>query len=58
MSTQAIVYRRGHSIRVVGLGEVARAAAEPIGLSIDGRRIAWAESVDGRGRIRSVTLWR
>lgn len=35
---------------------VARAAAPPIGLSIEGRRIAWAENVRGKGRIRSLTL--
>ena len=35
---------------------VARAAATPIGLSIDGRRIAWAENVRGKGRIRTLTV--
>ena len=35
---------------------VARAAGTPIGISIEGRRIAWAENVHGRGRIRTVTL--
>jgi hypothetical protein len=34
---------------------VARAAGTPIGLSIEGRRIAWAENVHGKGRIRSLT---
>jgi hypothetical protein len=29
---------------------------EPIGLSADGRRLAWAENARGRGRIRAVTL--
>jgi len=31
---------------------VARAAAGPIGLSIEGRRIAWAENLHRRGRVR------
>lgn len=35
---------------------VAVAAARPIGLSLQGRRIAWAESVRGKGRIRAVTV--
>lgn len=35
---------------------VARAAAAPIGLSIEGRRIAWAENVHGKGRIRTLTI--
>jgi hypothetical protein len=56
MSRAAIAYRVGRSIHVVGRGEVARAAAAPIGLSIDGRRIAWAENVRGSGRIQSLTL--
>jgi hypothetical protein len=34
---------------------LARAAARPVGLSIEGRRIAWAETVRGHGRIRAVT---
>ena len=56
MSTYGLVYRVGRSIRVRGRGEVARAVAMPIGLSIEGRRIAWAENVNGRGRIRALTL--
>jgi hypothetical protein len=34
---------------------VARAGGTPIGLSVEGRRIAWAENVSGKGRIRSLT---
>jgi hypothetical protein len=33
-----------------------RAAGPPIGLSIEGQRIAWAENVHGHGRIRMVTV--
>jgi hypothetical protein len=35
---------------------VWRAGGTPIGLSIEGRRIAWAENVNGRGRIVALTL--
>lgn len=61
VSDSAIVFRVGRSIRAVGVQskhvrKVARAAATPIGVSIAGNRIAWAENVAGRGRIRAVTL--
>ena len=57
----AIVFRVGRSIRVVDvktqkMRTVATAASTPIGLSIAGSRIAWAENVAGRGRIRAITL--
>ncbi|HEY2543573.1 MAG TPA: hypothetical protein VGH92_11035 [Gaiellaceae bacterium] len=57
----AIVFQVGRSIRSVDVATgqvhtVATAAAQPIGLSIAGRRIAWAENVGGRGRIRAITL--
>lgn len=55
----SVVYRVGSEIRVFVAGRtrlVARASAPPVGLSIVGRRIAWAENVGGRGRIRSVAL--
>ena len=50
----AIVFRVGRSIRVVDLKTkrvrtIATAAATPVGLSIAGRRVAWAENVAGRG---------
>ena len=56
-----IVFRVGRSIRSVDIATkrvrvVAKAAATPIGLSIAGSRVAWAENVDGRGRIRAITL--
>ena len=35
---------------------VWRAAGPPVGLSIEGHRIAWAENVHGQGRIRTVTV--
>jgi hypothetical protein len=60
ISNAGVVYHVGRSIRVVGRGEVARAASAPIGLSIDGRRIVWAENVHVAGvlvgRIRALDL--
>lgn len=53
------IFRLGRQIFVVrgkGTKLVARAAATPIGLTIEGRRIAWAENVKGHGRIVAVTL--
>ena len=60
-SEDAIVFRVGRSIRVVDVKTqkvrtVATATSTPIGLSIAGSRIAWAENVAGRGRIRAITL--
>jgi hypothetical protein len=56
-----IVYRVGRSIRAVDVATkrvhvVAKAASTPVGLSVAGNRIAWAENVHGRGRIRAITL--
>jgi len=56
-----IVYRNGLTIRAVDVQThrvrtIAKAAATPIGLSIAGDRVAWAEDVGGRGRIRAVTV--
>ena len=54
-----VVYRVGNEIHLL-TGDrvtlVARASARPIGLSLEGRRIAWAENVRGHGRIQSITL--
>jgi hypothetical protein len=61
VSDSAIVFRVGRSIRVVDVNTkrirtVAKAAGTPLGLSIAGDRVAWAENVAGRGRIRAITL--
>lgn len=58
---QMLVFRAGRRtimfLHATGfLAEVARAPSAPIGLTIVGRRIAWAENVRGRGRIRAVTV--
>jgi hypothetical protein len=54
-----IVFRVGRSIRSVDTASHAvhtltKAAATPIGLSVQGSRVAWAENVNGRGRIRAL----
>lgn len=53
------VYAVGSAIYVLRAQKpqlVARSVGAPIGLSIEGKRIAWAENVRGKGRIRSLTL--
>ena len=57
--TQAHRLVEQYGMRQLSTGDMLRgavAAATPIGLSIAGRRIAWAENVGGRGRIQSVTV--
>jgi hypothetical protein len=59
ISDAKIVYRVKKAIRVIDARtgvqtSVAVAKATPIGLGIEGRRIAWAENVKGRGRIMSL----
>jgi hypothetical protein len=56
-----VAFSVGRSIRVVETsGKRARvlatAARAPIGLTVDGLRVAWAENVAGRGRIRAVSV--
>jgi hypothetical protein len=60
-SDTAIVYRVGRAIRAVATAThavrpVARAASTPIGLSLEGRRLAWAENLGGSARIRTLEL--
>lgn len=56
-----VVYRVGRTIRALDVQRgrvllVARAAAIPVGLSLDGRRVAWAEQRGRRSRIRAAVL--
>ena len=54
-----VVYHRGRVIRLFSGGQsrvLAVAARMPIGLSIEGRRVTWAENLNGRGRVRSVMV--
>lgn len=60
-SSRAIVFHSGLSIRALYIRThkaqtVAHATTPPIGLSIEGSRIAWAENVGGHGRIRALDL--
>lgn len=58
-SGSGIVFRVGRAIYMLRKGTprlVGRASATPIGLSIEGRRIAWAMNLKRRGRIVSFTL--
>ncbi|TML75514.1 MAG: hypothetical protein E6G12_09060 [Actinobacteria bacterium] len=42
-----------HSHKVIRL---ARAAADPLGLSVSGHRVAWVENIHRRGRVRALEL--
>ena len=53
------MFRVGRSIRAVAtsthrLRILARAAATPVGLSIEGNRAAWAENLRRGARIRAL----
>ena len=59
LGTGGPVYRVGRAIYTIRAGHPAlvwRAKAQPIGLSIEGRRVAWAVNLEGRGRIVALTL--
>jgi len=61
ISGTRVVFRSGRSIwlfdaRKRHVSLLATAGAVPIGLSIDGRRVAWAENLRGHGRIRALTI--
>jgi hypothetical protein len=62
MSRTWIVFRAGKTVRVLNAATgkttvLARTKdASIVGLSIDGRRVAWAESTSKRSRIRAVVL--
>ena len=56
-----IVFRSGRTIYVMdavtGATRVlARRRVTPVGLSIEGKRVAWAENVSGRGRMQAVVF--
>jgi hypothetical protein len=58
---QTIVFRVGRSIRAVDVASrrtrrLARAASTPVGVSLERNRLAWAENVKGKGRIRAVSV--
>jgi Tol biopolymer transport system component len=56
-----LVYRVGKTIRLYDaatkhLSTLAVAGADPIGLSIEGKRVAWAENIGKYGLIKTITL--
>jgi len=58
-SDQLIAFHVGRSLRAIDLAThkvrvLAEAASTPIGLSLEGSRLAWAENIKGRGRIRAL----
>jgi hypothetical protein len=61
MAGRRVVYRTRRTVHLLDTRTeersiVARPPSPPIGLSIEGRRIAWAMNIAGDGRIKSVTL--
>jgi hypothetical protein len=61
VSGHAIVLHRGKTILAVDTGtrqirDLALVSSPPVGLSIEGDRVAWAEKVGNRGAIRAVTV--
>jgi hypothetical protein len=58
---QLAVFRIGRFLHVLTFTTghsrtVAQTAGRPIGMSLEGNRLAWAENVRGRGRIRALYL--
>ena len=61
VSQRAVVLQSGHTIFGLDLTSgrmsvLAQARSEPMGLSIQGTRVAWAEKSGSRGAIRAVTV--
>jgi TolB protein len=55
-----VVFKTGHAIRRLDartgvVSTLATAGRTPVGVTIEGRRIVWAENIRGTARIRSVT---
>ena len=58
---QIAVFRTGRFLHVLTFATghsrtVAQTVGQPIGVSLEGSRLAWAENVRGRGRIRALTV--
>ena len=61
MAESIVVYSVGRRVYALDVRtfvgrRIALAAGAPVGLSIEGKRVAWAENVRGRGVIRAVFL--
>jgi hypothetical protein len=59
--THWIVFHRGTSISALNVVSdelvlLATRAAKPLDLSVSGRQVAWAENLNGQGRIRTLEL--
>jgi Tol biopolymer transport system component len=59
--THWVIFHRGRTISALNVRShkivrLAIAAATPLDLSVSGRRVAWAENINGHGRIRAVVL--
>jgi hypothetical protein len=60
-SDRAIAFHVGRVLEAIDLAsrqahKLLKAAAPPIGLSLEGTRLAWAENLKGVGRIRALSL--
>jgi hypothetical protein len=58
-STGGTVFRVGrdiYSVRGRTATRIARAASTPVGLSIVGNRVVWAENIHGHGRVQAVNI--
>lgn len=60
-SDRLVVYRVGRAVYGIDVAtgrvrKLVETAAAPIGLSLEGSRLAWAENVRGRGRIRALLV--
>jgi hypothetical protein len=56
---QIAVFRIGRFLHVLTFATghsrtVAQTVGQPIGVSLEGNRLAWAENIRGRGRIRAL----
>jgi hypothetical protein len=61
VSDRLAVYRVGRTVHAVNLATsrdrvVVKTAVEPVGLSLEGTRLAWAENLKSGGRIRALYL--
>ncbi|GEM_PF-1027636 len=63
VSDRLVVFRVGRLLRAIAVATgrkrtLARTAGNPVGLSLVGGRLVWAENRDGNGRIRTLSLSR
>jgi hypothetical protein len=56
-----VVFNTGRAISALNtrshhIARLATTATNPLDLSVSGRRVAWAENINGHGRIRTLEL--